>query len=309
MTIWKKNVLEKRLEKTFAAIALAALVGLAFQLGQSKPAYSSATAELDDFGVKKIYQTKNDGGGNEWYVDMDNPSSDSMFRNLPSMTKQSDGSWQVSKDQVRMEAWSPPGQKWLNVEMTEYAKIIQSSDDVLQMYSRGAHHSSSDPCLGSAYKARLFGNGEAAWVKELTHPAYADNHGIVQTTSTPLDGRWVGFKAVIYNIVGNDGKTYVRMESYIDDDVTDSNGNLVVKNNWKLASVYEDKGGWATQDSDFDSSCFPVNKDSTQKNRQADEIINMPGGTSTQNLAAFRSDQQTWNWKYLSVREIDPSSK
>lgn len=35
------------------------------------------------------------------------------------------------------------------------------------------------------------------------------------------------------------------MELYIDDDVTDStNGNLVVRNNWKLASVVEDRGGW-----------------------------------------------------------------
>jgi hypothetical protein len=288
-------VLEKRLEKTFAAIALAALVGLAFQLGQSKPAYSSAANQLDDFGVKMIYPTKT--GGNQWYVDMNDPTSDPMFRNLPSMTKQSDGSWQVSKDQVRMEAWSPPNQKWLNVEMTEYAKIIQSSDDVLQMYSRGGHHSSSDPCLGSAVKARLYGNGEAAWVKELTHPAYAGNRGTVQATNQPLDGMWVGFKAVIYNFVEN-GKTYVRMESYIDDDVTDSNGNLVVKNNWKLASVYEDKGGWATDDSDFDSSC----------GRERDEILTGPGGTSSQNLAAFRSDQQKWNFKYLSVREIDPLS-
>jgi hypothetical protein len=235
---------------------------------------------------------------------MNDPSSDPMFKNLPSMTKQPDGSWQVSKDQVRMEAWSPPSQKWLNVEITEYAKIISSSDDILQIYSRGGHHTSSDPCLGSAYKARLYGDGRAAFVKEVTHPAYAGNRGIVQATDQPLDGRWVGFKAVIYNVVGSDGKTYVHMESYIDDDVTDSNGNLVIKNNWKLASVYEDKGGWSTSDSDFDSSCFPVNKDSNQQYRQRDEIMNMPGGTTTQNLAAFRSDQQTWDWKYLSVREI-----
>jgi hypothetical protein len=108
---------------------------------------------------------------------------------------------------------------------------------------------------------------------------------------------------VIYNFVEN-GKTYVHMESYIDDDVTDSNGNLVIKNNWKLASVVEDKGGWSSNDSDFNASCFPTNMDSTHQYRQRDEIHNLPGGTSTQNIAAFRSDDLTWDWKYLSVREI-----
>ena len=50
----------------------------------------------------------------------------------------------------------------------------------------------------------------------------------------------------MYNFVEN-GKMYVRMELYIDDDMIDStNGNLVVRNNWKLASVVEDRGGWGT---------------------------------------------------------------
>jgi len=175
------------------------------------------------------------------------------------------------------------------------------------MYSRGGHHTSKDECLGSAYKARLYGDGRATWVKEINHPAYAGRRGTVDVTDDPLKGRWVGFKAVIYNFVEK-GKTYVRMESYIDDDVTDSKGNLVIRNKWKLASVVEDRGGWRTNDKDFDSSCKPMNKDSTKKYRQRDEILNMPGGTKTQNIAAFRSDDLTWNWKYLSVREIDPKA-
>jgi hypothetical protein len=261
----------------------------------------SSDTTLDKFGIEKIYATKS--GGNEWYVNMADPKSDPMFRNLPSMTKQSDGSWQVSASQVRMEAWSPENEKWLNVEITEYAKILGGSNELLQMYSRGGHHTDSNQCLGSAYKGRLYGDGEAAFVKEITHPAYAGNRGIVQATDTPLADRWVGFKTVIYNFVEN-GKTYVHMESYIDDDVTDSNGNLGIKNNWKLASVYEDKGGWSSSDSDFNASCFPTNKDSTHQYRQRDEIHNLPGGTSTQNIAAWRSDDLTWDWKYLSVREI-----
>jgi len=264
---------------------------------------SGSSGTQDKFGIKKIYPTAS--GGNEWYVNMDNPKSDTNFRNLPTMTKQTDGSWQVSASQVRMEAWSPSDEKWLNVEITGYAKMISGTNELIQWYSRGGHHTDSNQCLGSAYKARLYGTGEARWVKEITHPAYTGSKGSMQATDDPLKGRWVGFKAVIYNFVEN-GKTYVRMESYIDDDVTDSKGNLVVGNNWKLAAVYEDKGGWSTTNSDFNASCFPVNKDSTQQYRQRDEIINMSGGTSTQNIAAWRSDGLTWNWKYLSVREIVP---
>jgi len=270
--------------------------------GTEPPA--SDTGSLDNFGIKKLYATKS--GGNEWYVNMADPTSDPMFRNLPSMTKQPDGSWQVSggsKGQVRMEAWSPANEKWQNVEITMYAKMVSGSNELLQMYSRGGHHTSSNECLGSAYKARIYGDGEARWVKEVTHPAYTSNRGNVQATTDPLEGRWIGFKAVIYNFVV-DGKTYVRMQSYIDDDVTDSNGNLVIRNNWKLASVVEDSGGWATSNPDFDETCFPVDKDSNEQNRQRDEILSLPGGTSTQNIAAWRSDGLTWNWKYLTVREV-----
>lgn len=285
-------MLEKH-SKIIAAIALATLAIASFQLS-SIPAYSE---EVDSFGVEKLYPTT--AGGNEWYVNMDNPTNGPNFRNLGNVhfSKNADGSWRVSADQIRMEAWSQENEKWLNVEITEYAKIESGSNELLQMYSRGGHHTSRDECLGSAYKARLYGDGEAAWNKEVTHPAYAGNRGSMQATDRSLEDRWIGFKAVIYNFVEN-GNTYVRLESYIDDDVTDANGNLVVKNNWKLASVYEDKGGWATRDSDFNASC----------GRDRDEILTQAGGTSSQNIAAFRSDDLTWSFKYLSVREINPST-
>jgi hypothetical protein len=274
----------------------------------TEPSDGGDNGLLDDFGIEKLYPTAN--GGNEWYVNMDDPYSDPLLQNREALTEQSDGSWQVSggsNGQVRLEAWSPANEKWLNVEITMYAKMVSGSNELLQMYSRGGHHTSSNECLGSAYKARFYGDGDAAWVKEINHPAYAGNRGSVQATDTPLADRWIGLKAVIYNFVEN-GKMYVRLESYIDDDVTDSSGNLVIGNNWELASVVEDRGGWASNDSDFNATCTPVNVDSTEQYRQRDEILSMPGGTATQNIAAFRSDNLTWNWKYLSVREIAPPS-
>ncbi|HXV46598.1 MAG TPA: hypothetical protein VD736_07995 [Nitrososphaera sp.] len=174
------------------------------------------------------------------------------------------------------------------------------------MITRGGHHTSSDPCVGSAYKARLYGDGRAGWVKEVTHHAYTNTVGWIQATDQRLEERWVGFKAVVYNILGEDGKTYVRMESYIDDDVTDSNGNLVIRNNWRVGSVVEDRGGWATTSADFTSTCSPMSVDNAGQYRQRDEILSLPGGTETQNIAACRTDGTIWDFKYLTVREIEP---
>jgi hypothetical protein len=50
---------------------------------------------------------------------------------------------------------------------------------------------------------------------------------------------------------------------------------LVVRNNnWKLAPVVEDRGGWEKRESDFESSC----------GRDRSEILSKPRGTSTQNI-------------------------
>jgi hypothetical protein len=272
-------------------IAMTSFALLAAPMGQNITAMGEGT---DIFGVEMIYPTKE--GGQEWYVNMQEPRSDSFFRNLENLDLFNIGDyWHVSADQVRMEAWSEEDEKWLNVEVTAYAKLESGSNELLQLYSRGGHHTDRDQCEGSAYKARLYGNGVAAWTKEITHPAYAGNRGENQVTDTPLEGRWVGFKAVIYNF-DEDGETYVRLESYNDDEVTDSDGNLVVGNNWKLASVVEDRGGWATDNDDFNESC----------GRERDEILSEPGGTDSQNIVGFRTDGIDWSFKYLSAREIDP---
>jgi hypothetical protein len=283
----------KRKSRVSSAVFSAAIIFSALAVSAAGSGGVAEAASYDKFGVQKLYPTKD---SREWYVNMNDPKSDSMFRNWKNVafTKKSDGSWQVSADQIRLEAWSPSYKKWLNVEITAYVKITSSSNPLIQLYSRGGHHTSSNECLGSAYKARLYGDGRATWVKELTHPAYTGNRGSIDVASN-IEDRWVGFKAVIYNYQSS-GKTYVMMKSYIDDSVTDSRGNLVVKNNWKLASTVRDTGDWKTSDSDFNSSC----------GKTRSSILTGPGGTSTQNIAGFRTDDSTWQFKYLSVREIVP---
>jgi hypothetical protein len=135
----------------------------------------------------------------------------------------------------------------------------------------------------------------------------------MKVSTKPLMGRWIGMKQVTYQYLKN-GKTFVRMEVWVDDDVTDSNGNLVIKNDWKLTSSTNDEGGWTVESgrmaTDFNPTCVPLNKDSTKQYRQPDEILNMPGQcndtATTQNLVAWRTDAVTCKWKYLTVREITP---
>jgi hypothetical protein len=265
---------------------------------------ASPPSLIDKFEVKKLYPDA--ATVNEWYVDMANPAASPNFKNLPTITKQPDGSFQTNASQVRMEAWSPVDKKFLNVEITAYTKLVSGTPQyTLQQYSRGGHHF-SDPakaCEGSAMKGGLLTNGDSTCRKEVNHPAYCNNRGTVKATTKPLLKRWVGYKTVIYNYLSG-GKTFVHMENYIDDDVTDASGNLVIKNNWVKCAATDDTGGWSTDNPDFKADCPHLNKDVTTGYRTRDEILNMPGGTATQNLAAWRTDGSTNNWKYLSVREI-----
>lgn len=77
------------------------------------------------FKVKEIYPTK--PGGREWFIDMNNPSSDGIFDPGSPTSKQSDESWRIngnvrpdskSEDQIRMTVGTPKGgEKWKNVEI------------------------------------------------------------------------------------------------------------------------------------------------------------------------------------------------
>jgi hypothetical protein len=91
----------------------------------------SDTNNSDKFGILQIYPTK--PGGREWFIDMNNPTKDPGFNPASNISRQTDGSWQVSgrlengkyAGEVRMEVLRLPGsEKWKNVEMTGYVKII-----------------------------------------------------------------------------------------------------------------------------------------------------------------------------------------
>jgi N,N-dimethylformamidase beta subunit-like protein len=254
------------------------------------------TESADKFGIKKIYQTEQNG--REWYLNMKNPYEDKDFiLGDILLEKQPDGSWKVGssnrqdpfngKYHIILGVNTPPHKKeWKNVEITGYAKAVSTSDaqNVLQWYARGANHTSKAPCEGTSLKGRILINGSVGWKKEIWHDGgYTDQNASFQATDSILN-RWIGWKVVIYNI-NND--TAVKMESYLDD-----------KNNnkWQKVTDFIDNGRWYSSSSDAIFSTGNCGK-------PKDYIVTNAGP-----VVAFRSDGIVWNFKNLSVREIQPPS-
>jgi hypothetical protein len=285
-------------------MALALVIVVSFSGSAHASVGGALAAGEDDFGITKVYPTKE--GGREWFIDMDEPE-DGIFDPRAAIERQQDGSWRVSghdngKYQVRMNVYAPEGsEEWKNVEITGYAKVVRTvghssgkSDlqNVLQWYARsGEEHSDSEPCDGTSIKGRLHLDGTVGWKKEIWHTGgYTDERGTAKAIDPVVteqnskgkyyDGTWFGFKVVIYNIK-NDGA--VKMEAYIDENAT---------NEWKKVSELVDDGGWYADSDKFGKE---------DCDRERDHVITEAGP-----VMAFRSDKIVWDFKNLSVREIEP---
>jgi len=267
---------------------------------------------VDKFGIKEIYPTKS-GGGREWYVNMSSPQNDKSFylsgggentnssatTNATSsngqLIKQVDGSYQVYGVRksgkydfsVRMNANTSYNMSpWKNVEMTGYIKVISAnaSDASIDWYARGRLHTSQSPCEGVAYHAGLQVDGTVFWQKEIWHTGgYTNSRNNANATHSML-GKWVGFKAIMSNI---DNDSAVRMETYLDDNAT---------NHWRKVMDTVDNGGWyanAPNELFYSANC----------GRSKDYVILNAGP-----IATFRSDNIIWDFKDLSIREIQAPS-
>ena len=269
------------------------VIPIFFQLSITNMSSLESLTKLDKFGIKEIYPTKS--GGREWFIDMNSPTEDPRFNLGSNITKQLDGSWQINGrldnrtyvGEVRMEVGRLQGsEEWKNVEMTGYAKIIPSNNpnDSLVWSIRGGRHNSTVPCEGTALKGEIDINGTVSWVKEIWHTGGYTNKRAEAQVTEPIIGRWIGWKVVVYNM-NND--TAVKMESYLDNRVN---------NHWLKVSDLIDNGGWYANEPDplfYAANC----------GKAKDHII-INGGP----LAIFRSDNMTWNFRDLIVREIQPPS-
>lgn len=266
---------------------------------QPNPGDSGSDAGTNDkFGIKKIYSTK--PGGEEWYMNMQDPNNDPRSK-PPSISKNSDGSWRVTSDQVRYGVYTSAGYKpddveidhgviasrgymqspndWKNVEMTGQVKFNSGDNsENWAWYARGGRHTGSghpDGCEGSSLKGDLrYTDGTVRWAKEQWHVSYVFNSW--KNSPASADGKFVGFKAMMYNTIVN-GETAVKLELWVD-----PNND----NNWQKVYDFIDQGGWGN--------------DGGECNGKPDQIISWGGP-----IASFRWDSaNSVDIKNLSVREI-----
>jgi hypothetical protein len=262
--------------------------------------------EDDIFGITRIYPTK--VGAREWFLNMSDPKNSSNFfitDNL-NLSKLSDGSWRINASHVRMVVNTSDGQeKWKNVEITGYVRLSQLTNgnvsdteisnslsesnedeiDDLVFISRSGRHSSEVPCEGTAYNAGLYTDGSAGWKKEIWHTGgYTEERARHKLAESYLN-KWIGLKAVVYNVMKDNETSGVKLEMYID-------GSNI--NNWTKVSDITDSGGWYTKSNNtefFSAGC----------GRARDYVI-IDGGPNI----IFRTDNLLLDFKNLSVREIQP---
>jgi hypothetical protein len=175
------------------------------------------------------------------------------------------------------------------VEVTGYAKvdsIIPHNDNKninytdLAWLARSGIHTDDVPCDGTALIGGIHDDGTVGWKKEIWFTGgYTTELDTTKATNSIL-GRWIGWKVVMYNIINDSA---VKMESYLDD-----------KNNnhWVKVTDIIDDGGWYADSSDsvfYGANC----------GKPKDYII-----TNSGPIVTFRSDNLIWNFKNLSVREI-----
>ncbi len=257
----------------------------------------------DVFGIKKIYETK--FGGNEWYMNMVNPTIDPRFDPRGVIIPNPDGSWKIQQGQVRMVVYSTEkgtyentpiptysrtqladqgymqfSSDWRNFEMTGYVKLNETdggADDQFTWYGRGGTHNDlNNGCEGSSTKGALHFDGRTQIEKESWHVKYDFSEN--KQSIPPLLGNWIGFKFIVFNQPGINFDQQVRHEIWIDASNT---------NHWIKVHSFTDDGFGSGA-----NNCGPAFAD------------NMPitwGGP----LATFRADNAIdFDFRYLSVREI-----
>ena len=261
--------------------------------------FSSANPGTDIFGIKKLYPTKSNG--EEWYMNMNNPTGDSRFNPQNTITKNPDGSWKMKATQVRMSVYTSTGydgddiptldhssiatkgymlrsNDWRNFEMTQYVKVNTSpSDDNFSPNGRGGRHTGAgapEGCEGSSMKGDVFFSGKVRFAKEQWHVSYVFTN--LKTPTSSIEDKWIGIKFIVYNFVENN-KVVVKTELWLD---TNNSGNFV------KVDENVDRGGWGTEGGECGGA--------------PDQIISWGGPITT-----FRWDTATdVDFKNLSVREI-----
>jgi hypothetical protein len=255
------------------AVAAVACAGLVLTF----PVAITGTTSVDRFGVKQIYPTK--PGGREWSLNATDPRDGFVISPAASeLFPMPGGSWQIGRETaspntgLRMYVIS---EGWRDVEMTGYVKLESHTfDEEFAWAVRSGKHTSTNPCDGTAYYGALSFAGKAWFQKEVVHIDGGYTAKRLGTVSVdPLQDRWVGIKMIAYNV----GQA-VKLELWVDDRAD---------NNWTKVAETTDDDGWSS--------------DVGYCGRETDHVISEP-----RPRVVFRVDNATFEFKNLSVREIEP---
>jgi len=226
---------------------------------------------VDPFGIREIYPTKT--GGEQWFMNMNDITHDprmSFTAAKPTLTRNPDGSWKVSSIEVRLNVFTSSGyhhelittlnqqqlaekgymqspNDWRDVEITGYLKLNKQGGNVhghsgslsgghYTFYARGGRHvgfgAPEGGCEATSYHGVWTYAGKTRFAKEQWHVSYVFTP--YKSSTHSIEGKWVGFKTIMYNIQQN-GKIAVKNEIWVDADNNEK---------WIKVNEFVDSGGF-----------------------------------------------------------------
>jgi PKD repeat protein len=240
----------------------------------------------DKWGIKELYPTASNGP--TWYIrEVNDPTTDSLFYygiyEGTTIKSIGTGVWQVDarsgtqEHGIRMHVDSPTG-KWKNTEMTGYFNIHSGDDQFTMIARHGPSYHDNGGCEAYGYYALTAVDGQVFFKKKLYH----FNNGYTKRLASvnalgDIHDDWVGMKFVVYDLPNGD----VKLELWID------KGDMT--NKWVKETQLIDKGNLAVTGGD------DCGRDATDK---------IDSGTRV----SFRADNSLFDFKKLSVREIQEGS-
>lgn len=194
-----------------------------------------------------------------------------------------------------------PPQAFVDIEATGYARRLSAGGSAwdgmeIQVRTGPLAHASAggDVCDATGYAARFRDDGNWDWEKELKHPdskVYSTRAGfsapLFPGKALPI-GKWIGMKFLAYNV---DGGAHVRLETYVDTVSDVSGGPPAGGGHWEPVGAMVDDG-----------ADFPGGDVSGCPGLSPSMAITEGHGT-----ILLRTDNEACEWKWLSVREIDPT--
>ena len=288
-----------------------------------QPAVDRAAQQgsTDPFGVTRLNPTRN--GGREWFLPADATRPDDEWQPDAKVTQVSAGVFHVA-GAPRMMVVSPQGKAWWrNVEMTTYVRetgtvnVYGDQEPHWTMFARGERHANDNiapvsinrgvaapdgtvtwpgypfhgrdtinhACLATCYHGLFFPQGKFILEKEIAH---TEGYARVAAQTTLADfphalNRWVGAKFVLRNMNGDKA---VKLELWVD-----RHGD----GTWSKVAETTDTGSWGGGNANLNGCTAAPHQYTTT------QVVTWAGP-----WAAFRVDNLSFDFKWMSVREIDP---